>query len=259
LAVAVLTADHMIGAPDRFRATMQAALDLACAEDVLVTIGVPPARPETGYGYIEVAEPIRPTDGVPPGRPVVCFREKPDLETARSYVASGRHLWNSGMFFWRVSTFLAGLEAHMPQLAAGYRDMLRAFEAKPGAPALAEVFGSLTDVSIDYGLMEKAKNVRVIPATFPWDDVGAWDALARSRARDAHGNVAPEEAILLDARDCIVHREGDGKERAIAVIGLSDVIVATTDDAVLVCHRDRAQDVRAVVAELKRRGRGHLT
>jgi len=264
VAMAVLTADHQIGEPDRFRATVAGALEFAFTKDALVTIGVRPTRAETGYGYVEVAEAIpgneTRSDAVPSVRPVLHFREKPDRATAETYVASGKHLWNSGMFFWKVSTFLDGLSKSMPDLREATRGMVRSLEDSK-APSIAEIFGPLADVSIDYGLMERAPNVHVIPANFYWDDVGAWDALTRTRRKDAAGNVSGDEAVLIDAKDCIVYDEHDasGGERAIAVIGLSDIIVASTPDGILVCRKDRAQDVKLAVAELRRRGREHLT
>jgi mannose-1-phosphate guanylyltransferase len=270
ISVAVLTADHRIGDPERFRAAVDSALRYAEERDALVTIGVVPTRPETGYGYVEVdAQALAEAapDGVAGSEvssqrvlPVARFREKPDLATATEFGASGRHFWNSGMFFWRTSTFLAGLSAHMPDLASATESMRRAISLGEGGRAqLREAFLPLADVSVDVGVMERAANVYVLPATFPWDDVGAWDALARSRLTDEHGNVVEGEAVLVDARDCIVYNQAGGESMAVVVIGLDDVVVATTPDGVLVCRKDRVQDVRRAVAELRARGRDSLT
>jgi mannose-1-phosphate guanylyltransferase len=256
--MAVLTADHDIGAPDQFRATVDAALGFATANEALVTIGVVPNRPETGYGYIEVA-PAGPRAAEPLATwPVARFREKPDLETAEEYASSGRHLWNAGMFFWRVSTFLAGLANHMPALAKATEEMVSCLRADRDARSLAEIFAPLADVPIDVGLMEKAHNVHVIRAVFPWDDVGAWDALARTRSRDENGNVVTGGAVLIDTRNSIVFNES-GEEMAVAVIGLDGVVVATTPDGILVCQKDRAQDVRSALAEIRKRGGDRFT
>jgi mannose-1-phosphate guanylyltransferase len=260
MVMAVLTADHQIGEPERFRATVARALDFAAVEDALVTIGVVPTRAETGYGYIEV-EPSDRTGGSPEHRaplPVARFREKPNEATAREYARSGHHLWNSGMFFWRVSTFLSGLVRHMGELATAQRAMVDALAGRAAGATLRELFAPLADVSIDIGLMERAGNVFVLPADFPWDDVGAWDALERTRAKDPAGNVVEGEAVLIDARDSIVFNEA-GEEIAVAVVGLEGVIVATTRDGVLVCSKDRAQDVRRAVGELRKRGRERFT
>jgi mannose-1-phosphate guanylyltransferase len=259
LAMAVLTADHKIGAPDQFRATVDAALEFATSSDALVTIGVVPTRPETGYGYIEIAHP-GPRAAEPLATwPVAKFREKPDLETARTYAASGRHLWNSGMFFWRVSTFRQGLATHMPDLAAATDQMVRAIgTVKTDSSDLDEIFEPLADVPVDIGLMEKARNVHVIRAVFPWDDVGAWDALARTRTLDADGNVVTGEAVLVDTRDSIIFNEA-GDAMAVAVIGLEGIVVATTPDGVLVCRKDRAQDVRRALQEIRTRSGERFT
>jgi mannose-1-phosphate guanylyltransferase len=258
--MAVLTADHQIGAPDRFRATVAGALDFAATEDALVTIGVVPTRPETGYGYVEVA-PSPAGDGPPEaGRPirVLRFREKPSEPIAREYAKSGHHFWNSGMFFWRVSSLLRGLESHMADLATAERAMVDAIAGR-GGRSLRDVFLPLEDVSVDIGLMERASNVWVVPADFPWDDVGAWDALERTRTPDELRNVVVGDAVLVDVQDSIVFNEAGDDEMAVAVIGLEGVVVATTRDGVLVCPKDRAQDVRRAVAELRKRGRERFT
>lgn len=252
--MAVLTADHRITDEERFRETVALALDFAEANDALVTIGVVPTRPETGYGYIEVAE--KASGGPPRVRPVARFLEKPDLGTARRFATSGHHLWNSGMFFWRISSFLSGLERHMPDLARATAEM-RA-DLASGSGRLPAIFSGLDDVSIDVGLMERAGNVHVAPATFPWDDVGAWDALARTRTPDAQGNVADPGTVLIDARDCIVYNAA-GDAMAVAIVGAAGLVVAPTPDAVLVCDRERAQDVKRAVAALRERGRERFT
>ncbi len=263
LAMAVLTADHLIGDPNEFRSTVAAALDFAADQSALVTIGVPPTRADTGYGYIEVEEPVR-TEELRPGnrpaiRPVLHFREKPDHSTAEKYASSGRHLWNAGMFFWSVSTFLDGLATAMPELRTATAEIVNALgEGDRGAPRVAALFGALDDISVDYGLMERAANVHVIPATFPWDDVGSWDSLTRTRASDADGNVTTGDPVLIDAKDCVIYDE-TGSATAVAVVGLRDVIVATTPDGILVCGKDNAQDVKKAVTELRRRGRENLT
>jgi len=262
LSMAVLTADHQIGNPDEFRSTVATALDFAARRDALVTIGVRPTRADTGYGYIEVAQPVTETElrgGRPTIRPVVHFREKPDPPTAEEYASSGRHLWNAGMFFWRVSTFLDGLARSMPDLRAATDEIVSALGAgERGASRVAEIFAGLQNLSVDYGLMEHADNVYVIPATFPWDDVGAWDSLTRTRESDPDGNVTSGEPLLIDTKGCVVYDE-TGADTAVAVVGLEDVIVATTEGGILVCRKDRAQEVKKVVAELQRRGRERLT
>jgi mannose-1-phosphate guanylyltransferase len=258
--MAVLTADHQIGEPDRFRATVARALDFAAREDSLVTIGVVPTRPETGYGYIEVAPPTsaRAGGGAHDALPVVRFREKPSESVAREYARSGHHYWNSGMFFWRVSSLLRGLAKHMADLEVAERAMVDAIAGR-GTASLRDVFLPIADVSIDVGLMERASNVFVVPADFPWDDVGAWDALERTRTPDENGNVVAGDAVLVDVRDSIVFNEPGADAMAVAVIGLEGIVVATTPDGILVCAKDRAQDVKRAVTELRRRGRERFT
>jgi mannose-1-phosphate guanylyltransferase len=260
--MAVLTADHQIGEPDRFRGTVARALDLAATEDALVTIGVVPTRPETGYGYIEVA-PDDPRSAATPGsggaRRVLRFREKPSTAIAGEYARSGHHYWNSGMFFWRVSTLLRGLEQHMSDLGRAERAMVAALAGSKDAASLRDVFAPLADVSIDIGLMERASNVHVVPADFPWDDVGAWDALERTRSADAAGNVVVGDPVLIDVKDSIIFNEPGGEEMAVAVVGFDGVVVATTRDGILICPKDRAQDVRRAVAALRERGRERFT
>lgn len=263
LSMAVLTADHLIGDPDEFRSTVAAALDFAAEKSALVTIGVHPTRPDTGYGYIEVAEKVSEAElapGASPAiRPVLHFREKPDRPTAQEYASSGRHLWNAGMFFWSVAAFLDGLQTCMPDLRKATAGIVAALgEGEAGAPRVAELFNGLEDISVDYGLMERSDNVHVIPATFPWDDVGSWDSLERTRDSDADGNVTTGEPVLIDTKNCIVYDETGG-DTAVAVVGLKDLIVATTPDGILVCHKDRAQDVKKAVTELRNRGRSDLT
>jgi mannose-1-phosphate guanylyltransferase len=263
VSMAVLTADHQIGQPERFRATVNAALTAAEQKGALVTIGDVPTRPETGYGYIEIPEGAAAIaiDGAatdaPPVYPVARFREKPNAEAARAFVASGRFYWNSGMFFWTLDAFLGELATAAPAHGQAAREMGEALAIGDAARAEA-IFATLEDVSIDYALMEKAKNVLVVRADFPWDDVGALDALARNLPADAAGNVAVGDPVLVDARDCIVYNEPGAAAMAVGVAGVKGLAVVVTRDGVLVLPRDRAQDVKKVVAELKARGATQL-
>ena len=202
-----------------------------------------------------------------PQRPILAsrsrccaFAEKPSEAIAQDYATSGHHFWNSGMFFWRVSTLLRGLAQHMGDLERAERAMVAALGGS-GAATLREVFQPLDDVSIDIGLMERAGNVHVVPADFPWDDVGAWDALERcTRGTDADGNIVVGDAVLVDVRDSIVFNEPGIEEMAVAVVGLEGVIVATTRDGILVCPKDRGAGCEACGGgELRRRGRERYT
>ncbi len=258
VSLAVLTADHAIGAPDRFRQVVDAALTAAEQDEALVTLGVQPTRPETGYGYIEVAEPgdqnklkfeLRTEI---PTLPVVAFREKPDRATAERFLAEGRFFWNSGMFFWRLDTFVDELTAAAPAHGEAVQAMAAALQAGD-LDSAAAAFGRLDDISIDYALMEKARRVLMARADFPWDDVGAWDALARSFPQDAENNVGVGDPILIDTHNSIIYNDNPDKI-AVAVIGVEGLVVVVSPDGVLVAPKGRAQDVKKIVAELKKRG-----
>jgi mannose-1-phosphate guanylyltransferase len=252
-AMAVLTADHLIGEAAVFRDDVTTALETAESGEALVTIGIPPSRPEAGYGHIEVPE-APPAGGV---AAVLRFHEKPDRATAEQYTASGRFFWNSGMFFWRVSAFLGELDGATPAHSNAARAIAKALQAGD-SNAVQSTFEALEDISIDYALMEKGKNVRMVRARFPWDDVGAWDALERALPRDGKGNVSVGDPILIDARDNIVYNEPGAADMAVAVIGVEGLVVVASPDGVLVVPKGRAQDVKKAVEALKAGGGRHL-
>lgn len=242
----VLPADHVISDDAAFCAAVDLAVRAALTTQGLVTLGLRPTRPETEYGYMRVGAESA-LGGV---HKVEEFTEKPDAATADTFLAGGRHLWNSGMFVWRADRFLEELAVRLP-------DVHRALAAVPRRPDdarfSAEVrryYEAVPSVSVDYGVMEKAGDVLVVPAGFGWDDVGSWCALERVWGDPGKGNVVRGDAVLVDAERCIVYAENG----VAAVVGLSDVIVAHTGGATLVCPKGRARDVRRVVEELKRRG-----
>jgi mannose-1-phosphate guanylyltransferase len=265
ISMAVLTADHRIAQSARFRQTVEAALRAAEEHGALVTIGVVPDRAETGFGYIEAPEAAARQAQAEAGEagddpqvlPVSRFREKPDRATARGFVDSGRFYWNSGMFFWTLEGFMDELAEASPAHAEAVRAMADALAAGDEARA-DDLFRGLPDVSIDYALMEKARNVMVARADFQWDDVGALDALARNLPADAAGNVAVGDPVLIDAKDCIVYNEPGAEAMAVAAVGVEGLAIVVTRDGVLVIPRERAQDVKKVVAELNRRDAGQL-
>jgi mannose-1-phosphate guanylyltransferase len=252
--MAVLTADHQIGDSKKFSAIVDSCLRIAAQQDALITIGIAPTRPETGYGYIEIAEgaqAMAEADGVS-AWPVCQFREKPDADTAAEYLATGRHLWNSGMFFWRVSVFQKELAAANPVMAEALNELTASI--KRGDEAETErIFTALESISIDYALFEKAKQVHVVRCDFTWDDVGSWDALARTLPLDGDGNVTVGDPVLIDSENCIVYNDAGADNMAVSVIGGKDMVVITTKDSVLVVPRDRVQEVRVAVEELKKR------
>ena len=238
----VLPADHHVAAPDRFRDTLARAAAIASSGDSLVTIGIEPTEPETGYGYIERGE------GVGDGAwRVARFREKPDRKTAESYVASGRFAWNSGMFVWRASAILRALARHLPEVDRKLADVVAAWDD----PAAWEPgYAAIENVSIDYGVLEKHDDVVVVDGEFGWDDIGSWTALARHWPKDERGNVLRGRVLALDSSGNLVVTD----KRVAALVGVDDLIVIETPDALLVCRADRAQDVKRVIEELEARG-----
>jgi len=256
ITMAVTTADHQIEEASQFQKTVQSAIADAERDDVLVTVGVAPSRPETGYGYIQVREDIRTPgrdDGAVPVYDVIAFHEKPSRERAQDFVGSGNYFWNSGMFFWRISTFLSELDNARPALATAIREMAAAIAAGR-SDTVEQIFAALEDLSIDYALMEHAKRVRVARANFPWDDIGAWPALDRTRRHDSDGNVRLGDPVVIDCEDTIIYNAVGPQDMAVGVIGLQDAVVVVTQDAVLVARKDRAQDVRHAVRMLRERG-----
>ncbi len=254
--MAVLPADHHIGDPEGFREALTAAAE-AAEGGAIVTIGVKPTRPEIGYGYLQVGARLRGSTrkGALAPREVARFVEKPDRPTAERYLAQGDHLWNSGIFVFRADVILGEIRRLMPELSEKLDAIGAAVGTAREARALRKVFPECESISIDFGVMEKSERIAVVPGDFGWSDVGSFAALPEVREADAQGNVALGDAFVVDGSgNVIVAQSG----RAVAVVGLDGVVVVDAGDAVLVCPRDRAQDVRKAVEELKRRGREDL-
>lgn len=241
--VAIVTADHAIGEAERFAGTVSAALEAAELTGGLVTIGVTPDRPETGYGYIERSEDSVSLSSGRVAHSARSFREKPDAETAKQYIDAGTFLWNAGMFFFTVPGFVKSLGATQPgavEILHTVAEKLKAGDAK-GAE---ESFAGLESISFDYAVMEKADTVHVVASDFPWDDVGAWDALERTLGTNDEGNVIVGPAAALDAKGCVVYNETPNI--AVGVCGLENVVVVVTPTGVLVCPKDDVQRVREI-------------
>jgi mannose-1-phosphate guanylyltransferase len=252
----VLPADPHIGDEAAFETLVRAAITEAT--NAIVTIGISPTHPETGFGYIRLgaARPTIADVGTPAGVPVFdvgAFVEKPDRATALRYLAAGDYLWNSGMFFLTARRLLEETRRHMPTLGTALDAMIAAtdFDAK-----VRELYPTVPAISIDYGLMEKAAGIRVIPGAFGWNDVGSWAALHAIRRPDARGNVVVGDATLLDGDGSVVLAEAGAP--FVGVVGVRDVVVIATADAVLVIPKDRAQDVRLIVEAVKKAGREDL-
>ncbi len=244
----MMAADSAITKPEALAEAVAAAVAAAlCGR--LVTFGMKPMRPETGYGYIEAGEPL---PGLPGVRALAGFVEKPDLERAVELVASGRHLWNSGMYVFTAETLLEEMQLYAPAVLAAAR---RAVEARTSDLHFirldAAAFIEAPDISIDYAVAEHTHRAAVVPADLGWSDVGSWDALWDISEKDKTGNVAVGDVFLEHTRNCYVRSDGI----VTAVTGLQDAIVVVTEDAVMVTHRDRAQDVKKVVERLRAHGR----
>jgi mannose-1-phosphate guanylyltransferase len=252
--VAVLPADHHIGDEPGFQAVLARAIDVA-SQGWLTTIGIVPTRPETGYGYIEVGDRLGEGSHV-----VRRFVEKPSREKAEAFVAGGQHLWNAGMFFFRASVMHEAIAEHLPALAQGLSAIDAAAVRGDESRVLCDVFPTLPSISIDHGVMEKAGRIAVVPGSFGWNDVGSWQVTWEMSERDASGNALPAGTVAVDAHDNLVRDLSSGAARKRwALVGVNDLVVVETDDAVLVIPRDRAQDVRLVVDALNARGESDKT
>ncbi|MFI5335175.1 MAG: mannose-1-phosphate guanylyltransferase [Opitutales bacterium] len=244
-AFAVLPADHVIGDVGCFRTLLDAAFRAAEAADELVTLGIEPTEPATGFGYIERGPAWH--SGPPPVLRAKRFVEKPDLATAKTYLATGRYYWNAGMFVWRAPVIAAALRKHAPKLHAGLAQLGRALGRGRDRVALEKIYPSLPRISIDYAVMEKSRHVLVVPAGIGWDDVGCWSAVARHHGKDEAGNILQGLAFVEAGRDNIVVSEG---KHLTAVLGLDQIVVVHTRDATLVCPKDRAQDLKQLLLRL---------
>jgi len=248
----VLTADHLIGRREDFRNALKVATQVA-GEGRLVTLGIHAARPETGYGYIERGELLSTIEGFDVYR-VVRFTEKPDQEAAQDFVASGRYAWNSGMFIWRVDAILREMERLIPETHAQLEEISQDLGTQREDDTLQRVWPQIAKETIDFGVMERAGEVAVIPVDIGWNDVGSWATLLDLLPADEEGNILTGEVAAVDVHNSLVYSSG----RLIAAIGLEDMIVVDTGDATLICPRDRAQDVRKIVERLKEEGQDHL-
>jgi mannose-1-phosphate guanylyltransferase len=249
----VLPADHHIEPVDRFRATLHAGAVDAARHGGLVTFGIEPTHPATGYGYIETGERLREVEGHAV-RAVTRFVEKPNRERAEEFLATGRFLWNAGIFCWRVDAILADYERFLPALHHALRDLAS------GDPRLSQVYPDLPSLPVDVAILERAQDVRTLPIDYTWNDVGSWAALHDLEPAGTDGNwrrlVEGAEFLVQDATGCLAYSEDP---ELIAVVGVSDLIVVRAGRATLVCPRERAQDVKKIVDALRERAAGeHL-
>ncbi|MFT5285512.1 MAG: mannose-1-phosphate guanylyltransferase [Planctomycetota bacterium] len=247
----VLPADHVINPAESFRATVQAAAAEAAESDVLITLGIQPDSPHTGYGYIETAAKLNERAGIEVLE-VKRFVEKPNLERAQEFLAQGGFYWNAGIFVWSTASILKAVEQHVPDLHAGLAKIT-------AGESVEEVYPTLPAEPIDVAVMERADNVRMLPINYTWNDVGSWAALPDVHKLDEDGNcVVTDETsrvISIDSKNCVSYAE---KGRLIAMVGVEDLIVVQTEDATLVLPKSRAQEVKAIVDRLKNEAPNYL-
>jgi mannose-1-phosphate guanylyltransferase len=247
--IVVLPADHLIEDEEAFRQVLQAGEKLARDTSALITIGIEPTYPATGYGYIQYCGDAIEIDGAQAYR-VKTFAEKPNLATAKRFLASGDFFWNSGIFIWRVDAILAEIEELLSQL----HDGLSEIEAVIGTPQESEViervYAQIRSISIDYGVMEHAKNVMVLRGDFGWRDLGSWEEVYNLAPKDENGNAISNDPVALkDVKGCLI----DAPERLVAAVGIEDLVIVDTPDALLICPRGRAQEVKDLVELIRRK------
>lgn len=236
--IVVTPSDALVVDVTEFRRVIGAALDFTQEDGRIVTLGMKPTRPETGYGYIQAAQPIPQTELFK----VQAFKEKPDLETARQYVAEGGYYWNAGIFVWNVRTITSELRLHAPQIAAVMDEMAPAFYTEREPETLRRLFPTCEKISIDYAVMEKSRGIHVLPAEFGWSDLGSWGSLHTLLPRDGEGNATVGSHIkLVDCKNCIVHT---AEERQVVVEGLDGFIISEKDGRLLICRLENEQHIK---------------
>lgn len=246
--LAMLTADHVMRDGSRFRAVLRGAYEKAVREPVIVTLGIKPDYPATGFGYIECDQGVSENGVV--FRAAKRFVEKPDRATAEGYLQTGRYLWNGGMFIWSVRTLQDALERHVPVLAQMARTLIPTVDTPDFAAALRAAYAPLSRISIDYAVMEKASNIVTAESSFGWMDVGTWAALEKLHPKDAHENILLGMAEAIDSKGNVVV----SRERLTALIGVEDLVVVHAGDATLICPKNRTEDVKQMVQALAARG-----
>ncbi|MEF3304495.1 mannose-1-phosphate guanylyltransferase [Paenibacillus sp. GYB003] len=242
----VLPSDHIIENEDGFTRIIKTAVQVAQKDNNLVTLGIKPTYPETGYGYIESSKEMIELNQMEVFR-VNKFVEKPDYERAKSYLELGNYYWNSGIFVWKTSVIRQYIKDLMPDMHDVLETMKSAFKNSNREEIVKKEFIKMPDQSIDYGIMEKANNIYVIPCVFGWDDVGSWTALDRINERDDNGNVIKGNILNLDTKRCIIESNG----KLIATLGIEDLIIIDTEDVTLICSKDKAQEVKLLLKELR--------
>jgi mannose-1-phosphate guanylyltransferase len=245
----VLPADHLVSNVANFRKTLKIGVTYAQESESLITLGVQPTYPETGYGYIQVDEKVTIKQKNEVYR-VRTFAEKPNLETAERFIKSGDFFWNSGIFIWSVKAILSEIDEHLPELGADLK-LLGKFVGKPMfRKVLADIYSRTKSVSIDYGIMEVAKNVFVVKSDFQWNDLGSWEAVYNISNKDKSGNVChTKKELLFDANDNYFY----SPKKLLAAVDVKGLVVVDMDDAILICSKEKSQNVKEIVDYLKRK------
>lgn len=238
----VLPADHLIASKATFHKVLKAGAKIAFERDSLVTIGIQPSYPATGYGYIQFNQELEDISGVELLK-VKTFAEKPNLETAKRFLKSGDFLWNSGIFIWKTKTILKEIEEDIPDLYDGLLEIKKALGTPKQNEVIKRVYRQIRSISIDYGVMENAKDVVVLKGDFDWNDLGTWDEVYKLSKKDKEGNTLIGRHLLKDSNRCFIDAPG----KCVAVIGLDDLMVVDTEDAILICPRHLSQDVKEIV------------
>lgn len=239
----ILPADHIIKDKDTFHKTLNTAAEFAFQSKGLVTIGIPPSRPETGYGYIQIDDESTAENIYK----VLTFAEKPNYATAVRFMESGDFMWNSGMFIWRADAILQEIKNYLPDLSEGLETIRKDLETPSYENTLFNVYGLLKSISIDYGIMEKSKHVFLIKGEFPWSDVGSWEEVYQLSDKDKEGNAMTGNIYAERTVDSYIY----SPDKFTAVIGVENLVIINTQDALLVCRRDNCQDVKKIVDHLK--------
>ncbi|MDA7977363.1 MAG: mannose-1-phosphate guanylyltransferase [Pirellulales bacterium] len=248
----VMPADHVIRPEEDFQSAVQFAASLVASGDAeIATFGIRPTYPAEIFGYIQGGEPISDQESGMSAFAVANFREKPGAETAREYLAGGDYYWNSGIFLWKASTIMAALEEHQPTMVEHLRSTVSAWKTNERDEVFQREFAAIEGISVDYAVMEHAKNVVVVEAPFEWDDVGGWQAMARLRNQDERGNTVIAKHLAEDTSGCIVRSEG---EHLIVTLGLEDCLVVHTPNVTLVADKNREESIRKLVAMVEENG-----
>jgi mannose-1-phosphate guanylyltransferase len=257
ISIAVLTADQSIKPDSGFAKTIETTLDFVENNNVIATIGIIPSRPETGYGYIEISDSFSADANEAEILSVVKFHEKPELARSNQYLEAGNYLWNSGMFFWRLDVFAEQMKKHLPAVGGAIDDMCELAKGKTNTVHntafnfVADIFERFPDISIDFGLMEKADNVVVAKALFDWDDIGSWDSLDRIKKKNSKSNIIEGVASLHDVSNSTIINKSTDNKIIVAGIGMDNFVIVVTDDAVLVCPKERVQEVKQCVKQIR--------